>query len=1373
MVAYQPDTVTSEKSGDEEECLYTQGKQLESIPTILSSRKEKRGPNPIQLERPWRRFKQGSGTEAVMAMSRRNYKVYADMGITSRSTLRVCAVLDTGAGPNFVHRDKLPKGHAQIRRGETPLINDANGRPVNIVGTVSLYVRFGSYVVKCDFYVCEHLATSYILGGDFCDRFVNAIRPRKRTVELDDGTEIPIVRKRKKEVVTALNIPEELKDDSRGGRTTNRIRVAKATVLRPQRQSRVLVTTQRVGLSAIQAHDELYQKHGIVAMNGVVEAQPDQAFYIMVANYGKAPYKLSKNQNVGTIVPQEAGITPTKIPVTEVLGLESEDAQTEPEQVTPSIISEDEQESENGLAPKEDPLKELELEHLSDHNRQRLLQILRKYPSLYDGTLGEIRATEHIIDLTEGAEPIRQPPYRTGIGARAVVKTEVDKMLKKGVIEPATTPWASPVVLAPKKDGTYRFCVDYRRLNNITVRDSYPLPRMDDCIDSLGDAKYMSTLDCNSGYWQIPLKPSHRDRTTFVCHEGTFRFKRMPFGLTNGPATFQRALDIVLAGYKWQTCLVYLDDIIIFSKDAESHLRHVEQILSALHKANVTIKLGKCAFFTQKVRYLGHIIEPGKLSIDETVTKALKEAEQPRNKQELRSFLGLCNVYRRFVPGYTNISAPLNKLLKADSPDTIADLDEDQETAFRRLIDAVTSPPVLALPKNGLPYSVDTDASSYQVGAALFQTDEEGRRKPLGYWSRTLNAHEKNYSVSEKECLAVVWALTTLRPYLLFEDFIVHTDHASLRWLMNVSDPSGRLIRWRLRLSEFKFQIQYKKGICNSQADALSRLGTRGGTEVDAEEDEIPCFQLEDISSEVDESTLDDICALNPDENSTVEPITTEELISTQLSDRFCTDIRARLDRGERLPFLDDEQGILTRIVDENTQVVIPQELQSRLLHISHFAKTAGHPGGRKLYYTLRRRYYWPSMALDCHAVTTSCTECARERVKYRKNSTRMKLFPATAPLESVAIDILGELIRTKKGNRFLLVITDRFTKLTKTVPLKRITATAVAHAFVHHWVFHYGPPRTLLSDNGSQFMARFFTEVCRIMGTKNVYTTTYHPQCNGQVERFNRTILSALRSYLGDHPRDWDEFTSALTYAYNTQVHKTTGLAPFELVLSRPPTHLALEKIPEQGPETTAKDTYGIWLSRLRSLMSTARKEMHASQARYKRDFDKKVRLPRERITKGVRVFVRKDHNPANEPSHKLAPIATGPYQVTEADDKTCVIKKDGDLTERVTLDRVVLAPDIGRNIIEPEVGTDLSDRTERTSQVVEPDTEEYTIDKIVDHETNEDGSIVYRVRWYSYGPDDDTLEPIGHLPRSKVVQYHRAKKLKNPSNLDQARVG
>ena len=520
---------------------------------------------------------------------------------------------------------------------------------------------------------------------------------------------------------------------------------------------------------------------------------------------------------------------------------------------------------EQRIEPPPPDVDELDLSHVPNRLREQFRRILKKYSRMWDGTLGEINTTVHRIELVPDTRPIAQAPYRAGPNARKKEDAEIQKMLAAGVIKPAQSEWASPVLRVPKPDGSMRFCVDYRRFFAVTVKDTYPLPRIDECLDSLGDTKVFYALDAISGYWQMPIPWSDRDKTAFSSHSGLYRFSRMPFGLTNSPATFQRAMDILLSPFRWKWRLLYLDDIIIFSKSWQEHIVHVDEILSVLEKAGVKLKLRKCECFVEKIKYLGHVVRPGLLEVDAARTAALEQVRYPQTQTQLRSFLGLCNVHRRFVPHYAKIAHPLNQLLKKGQPAQLEGFDEPCKKAFHKLKGAILAPPVLALPKKDLPYSVDTDASDYQIGAALFQTHPDAQRKPIGFFSRTLAAAERNYSVSEKEFLAVIWAVQTLRPYLYGEHFIVHTDHASLRWVMNVTDPSGRLSRWRLLLSEFDFEIKYKKGKANSQADALSRLLTEGETVYEID-DEMPCFMAEPADATEDEEEdfgrVDDILAL-------------------------------------------------------------------------------------------------------------------------------------------------------------------------------------------------------------------------------------------------------------------------------------------------------------------------------------------------------------------------------------------------------------------------------------------------------------------------------------------------------------------------------
>jgi len=442
----------------------------------------------------------------------------------------------------------------------------------------------------------------------------------------------------------------------------------------------------------------------------------------------------------------------------------------------------------------------------------RIRRMLDQHKDMWTGqALGVIKATQHRIDLNAGARPVRFAPRHAGHAAREAETAEVKRQLKADVIEPTSSEWGFPVVLVPMKDGTLRFCVDFRLLSVVTKKDSYPLPRMDECIDSLGEATIFSTLDCNAGYWKVAIALEDQEKTAFVRHEGAFQYKRMRFGLTNAPATFQRALDIILSGVKWQSCLIYLDDVIVYSKTEEEHVGHVDRVLRLLLGAGVTLRMPKCRFLRKTVEYLGHEIKPGRLGVMNAHMRALREAHFPTTRTQVRSFVGMCNVFRRFVPNFARMAAPLTDLMGSTAPVLVPPATPLQQQALDLLKEALTTPPVLALPRRGRKYVLDVDACGTQVGAALLQEQDDGKLQPVAYISRRLATNELPYGVTEKECLAVVWASLKLRPYLEGDRFLVRTDHECRRWILNIEGPGNpRLARWRLRLSELEFDVAYK-----------------------------------------------------------------------------------------------------------------------------------------------------------------------------------------------------------------------------------------------------------------------------------------------------------------------------------------------------------------------------------------------------------------------------------------------------------------------------------------------------------------------------------------------------------------------------------
>ena len=469
-------------------------------------------------------------------MAKRNYKVYTQVGISRNILERLLAVLDPGAGPNFIRDSDLPHGVTRLRYGPLPNVADANNNPIRMKGLAHLLVRLGSRLVKLEFIVCDRLAAPLILGCDFMDRFVEAIYPRKKTVEMDDGTTVPITRKPLRRPPVASPVaPQDGKQPH--GRESSKIRVAIAIVLPPEAQTWISVVSKRHGLAVVQPQDELYLREKIIASNAVVQVEPERTFRILMANLSKKPKSLAKGQIVGTFLPDPTAILNTPVTLGQVLKLNEVDKPVEGEKN--EALSETDKEKPEKGEEKSKTIKDVDLEYVGLRYQKRVREMLRKYAHMWDGSLSEISTTEHRIDLTPEAKPVGSAPYRVGPKARKAESKEFERMLRAGVIEPAQSEWASPVVLVPKPNGTLRFCVDYRRLNAITVRDTYPLPRMDECIDFLGEANVFTTLDCNSGYWRI----RGFSRLSIVIqvtgkYEGTYRYKRMPFGLTNAPETF-------------------------------------------------------------------------------------------------------------------------------------------------------------------------------------------------------------------------------------------------------------------------------------------------------------------------------------------------------------------------------------------------------------------------------------------------------------------------------------------------------------------------------------------------------------------------------------------------------------------------------------------------------------------------------------------------------------------------------------------------------------------------------------------------------------------------------------------------------------------
>lgn len=1282
----------------------------------------------------------------------RKHNLEVDVGVqlgAAHPVTPMRVVLDTGAGPSIVREDRLPadwESHA-TRAPKSTHVCDASGQLLKARGIVKLAIIFDGQPMVHEFLVVRALAVPPIFGMDFQGTYVRGIYPMSRAVRWANGRLIqavnswygtdarpPSVRKgRPKADHQALCL-------SRG--VTIQLRCVQAV------QGRTYMT----GRCLLQERPVQVAKKGLRVHNALIKVKPRQDFRFYVTNLTERPVNLPKGYAVGLLEPHDGLVK--EVPLED--GLDTGEGAVPAHPPSPALATAGVTEAgpttqptpaENTADEDIPPTPWVAYDLIPKVLDGAVRALVEEYKDLWGGQLGKLDITPHRIQLKEGARPLRCQSYRTGHHNRELIKEQVAKQLKLGVIEPSQAEWSLPVVIVPKAVGTPRFCVDYRRLNKITVKDTYPLPRMDDCIDFLGDAMVFSTMDCNAGYWQIPVAEEDEDKTTFTSHEGTFRYVRLPFGLTNAPATFQRALDMLLAGLKWKTCLVYLDDIIVFSSSAHEHVGHLREVLSLLAQSGISLKASKCHLFQEEVEYLGHIVGKGTQRVNEKNLVGLRKAHPPRTKKELRSFLGMCNVYRRFVRDYTKVARPLLAMTSPKVPDNLPALDGTQLGAFEELKRLLTSTPVLALPRRTGRYVLDTDASKDQLGAVLLQEQADKVLKPVGYWSRGLIPAEKNYSTTERECLAVVWSVFLLRPYLEGTRFTVRTDHAALKWMLHMDSAHGRLARWPSRLAPYDYVVETRAGAAHHGPDCMSPADNPA-KDTGSIPEKIPCLALP--------NTARGWIAPSPGVDREYPPLTVSQLVSAQAVDPRCLELRREMDTNSATRYTETKEGLLVRVapLDQAVQVYVPEGLRQEVLTLEHDPAHAGHPGITKMYAFMRRAYYWEAMIADVGAFVGGCSTCAKAKVQGRRRTAYLKLFPAQEPLVDICLELLGPFPESVRGNRFILVIVDRFTKLVRAIPIPREDAETVASAFCDGWVASYGPPDTVLTDNGPQLTSVSFRGACRMMGIHNLTSTTYHPQTQGQVERYNRTIVAQLKAYVTDHQETWDELVSILTLAYISRPQASTGVAALEFVVPDRVKNLSLERLPKTAhPDRaglTPKDIREDYRVRLWELVLKVRKALAVAQARYKRNYDKSVQPVNQALQVGDWVYVENHKKDRGKLDERVA----GPFQILRRDAHTFSILVGG-YADKVSGDHVTRAP----------TPRDQPDSATRTfgpqGRVIPLDHEdqglEFVWEAFVDHTRDEEDLLWLRVRWWGYSEAEDTWEPAGKFDGRKVGQYCR----------------
>lgn len=754
-------------------------------------------------------------------------------------------------------------------------------------------------------------------------------------------------------------------------------------------------------------------------------------------------------------------------------------------------------------------------ENLKPAQTIQLEKVVSKFESIafeYVG-LGLTNLIEHRIK-TNGP-PIKQRYYNLAPQKLKLLEKELDEMLKLGVVVPSRSAWTNPTLLVSKKDGSARFCLDSRRLNACTEADAYPLPLVHAILDRLRNAKFISSIDLSRAFWQIPLERSSCDKTAFVVPgRGMFHFTRLPFGLKNSPAELQRLMDKLFGPESDNNLFCYLDDLIIVSDTFEKHIAMLEKVFQQLRYAGLTINLKKSEFCKSRLRYLGFIVDEKGLRTDPNKVEAMTNFPKPKNAKEVKGFLGLTGYYRRFIKDFSTIAAPLNKITGTRKGVSNFAWSTEAENAFNTLKSALQSAPVLNCPDFSLPFTLHTDASNTGIGGVLTQEFTDGEH-PVAYYSRSLNKHEKNYGITEKELLAVLDSIYHFRGYIDGSKFTVVTDHSSLKWLISLDNPSGRLARWSSRLSQFTFDVVHRKGVDNVVPDALSRM------------------ELAVLNSEA-------IASTPPTKDSWYTKIYNGCKNSPQQFPNFIIK-EGQLYRNCKPP--------LSIFEDNAWKLVVPLEEREQIIFNNHSAPESIHPGTFKTYKKIVLNYYWPGLFKQVRNYISKCDIC-----KAYKHSTAPpaglmgKPKRADRPLQSLSMDLIGPFPRSYAGNMYILSIVDIFTKFCWIFPLKRATAAAIISLVEKHIFIPYGIPRTVIVDNGKQFIANEFKDFLSKYGIKDIfYNTLYTPQ-NNTVERYNQTINTALAILVDKDQRTWCKNLEKIQAAMNNTVNLTTGYTPYFL---------------------------------------------------------------------------------------------------------------------------------------------------------------------------------------------------------------------------------
>ena len=919
------------------------------------------------------------------------------------------------------------------------------------------------------------------------------------------------------------------------------------------------------------------------------------------------------------------------------------------------------------------------------------------------------RSVDHQIPLKPDMPPPFKGIFRLSQLELRELKRQLDQLLKDGKIKPSTSPYGAPVLFVKKKDGKFRMCIDYRALNSQTIQNRYALPRIDELFDRLHGAKVFSKLDLTSGYYQIAINPKDRYKTAFRTRYGHYEFNVMPFGLTNAPATFQTLMNDIFRDLLDVCVIVYLDDILVYSKNEDEHEQHLRQVLQRLKDNQLYARLSKCTFFTNSIEYLGHIVDGDGLRPNPQLVQALMDFPQPRTLKELQSFLGLANYYRKFIANFSKIALPLTDATRNNAQGNLRPIEwtESMQTAFDALKEALTSAPCLALPDPDGEFEVTTDASedAKAVGAVLTQDGH-----PVAYESTKLNTHQLNYSVHDKEMCAIMHALQRWRPFLLGRHFKVYTDHRSLVHFKTQSNLNQRQLRWQEKAADYDMEILYKPGKENVVADALSRI------------------------------RINVLCPLP------TQSLRTQVIKGYRNSPlgKLIKEVEKREEPTKRYTI---ENGLLYYRTDEfgPWRLCLPDiPYRKTVIHDNHDLAIAGHPGYIKTYSRIARTYYWPNMGKDIRKHVQECDACQRTKPSNHPPAGRLHPLPIPGrPWESIGMDNLGPVPKSASGKDFIFIVIDRLTKMARFIPThSSVTSKEIADLFLREVFRHHGLPSNIVSDRDPRFTAKFWKALQKALGVELLMSTAEHPQTDGQAEAAVKVVQKLLKPFVFQG-QDWEELLPSLEFAYNDTVQSSTGQTPFYLNYGHHPTGVTRHE-PVDNPHAEDQVRY------LLRLQEAARDAINDAQQVQRRNADKK-RTEAALIKEGDWVLLKRKESE----KRKFAPIADGPFQVTKVGTNAVTLrfppKSRAHPTVNISRVQLYFGP-------RPQLVTaPPDDETQR----------EYKVDRIMGYRKR-NGKEYYYIHWEGYPAEDDTWEPKENLNEAALRSWEQERRKDGPQGTE-----